>query len=253
LTFQRPAVPHNVLTPQQALDYRMQRSFQNAPETIGSYLLRLEYRVRFYRFFFLPPLYLALATFVLTVRSYRDAWVLITFLLFALGTNFFPAFQFHYLAAITCLFLFVSVAGLERLSRWRPEIASILIALCVGQFLLWYGMHLFEGSTIPVGLASFETWDVLNHGNPERRTLVNRQLAATPGKLLVFVRYSARHIFQEEWVYNAAEIDDSRVVWARDLGPVEDRKLIAHYPTRTVLLLEPDDRPPILKPYSKNP
>ncbi|HWF47993.1 MAG TPA: hypothetical protein VG168_13375 [Bryobacteraceae bacterium] len=251
LTFQHPVVPHNELTPQQALDYRMQRAFQSGPETIGSYLMRLEYRIRFYRFFFLPPLYLALAAFLLTVRGYRNVWVIVTLLLFALGVNFFPAFQVHYLAGITCLFLFVSVAGLERLSRWRSEIAIILVVLCVAQFLLWYGMHLFEGRGAPVGLASFETWDVINHGNPERRIEVKRQLAEIPGKLLVFVRYSPRHIFQDEWVYNAADIDNERVVWARDLGPDEDRKLIAYYPGRTVMLLEPDERPPDLEAYGQ--
>ncbi|HEX4232148.1 MAG TPA: hypothetical protein VHZ07_26005 [Bryobacteraceae bacterium] len=251
LTLQRPVIPHNELTPQQALDYRMQRSFQSGPETIGSYLLRLEYRVRFYRFFFLPPLYLALAAFVVMVRGYRDVWVILTLLLFALGVNFFPAFQFHYLAGVTGLFLFVSVAGLERLSRWRSEVAVILVVLCVAQFLLWYGMHAFEGQGTPVGLASFETWDVINHGNPERRIKVKHQLANISGKLLVFVRYSPHHIFQDEWVYNAADIDNARIVWARDLGPEEDRKLIAYYPRRTVLLLEPDERPPDLEAYDQ--
>ena len=250
LTFQKPVTPHNSLTPQQALDYRMQRSFQSRPETVQSYLLRMEYRVRFYRFFFLPPLYIALAAFLFTVRTYRDGWVLITLLLFALGVNFFPAFQFHYLAAVTCLFLYVSVAGLERLSRWRPAIGVILIMLCAAQFLLWYGMHLFEGSGAPVGLARFETWDVLNHANPQRRIEVNRRLAEMPGKLLVFVSYSPNHIFQDEWVYDAAEIKAARIIWARDLGRQENQKLIAYYPGRKVLLLEPDDRPPKLEAYS---
>lgn len=250
LTFRRQVVPHNVLTPQQALGYRMQRSFQSGPETIGSYLRRLEYRIRFYRFFFLPPLYLALLAFLVTVRGYRDAWVILTLLMFALGVNFFPAFQFHYLAGVTCLFLFVSVAGLERLSRWRSEITVILVVLCVGQFLLWYGMHLFEGRSAPVGLASFETWDVINHVNPERRIEVEHQLAQIPGKLLVFVRYSPRHVFQDEWVYNRADIDHSRIVWARDLGPEEDRELIDYYQGRTVLLLQPDTNPPDLEKYN---
>ena len=61
--------------------------------------------------------------------------------------------------------------------------------------------------------------------------------------MLVFVRYAPQHIFQEEWVWNAADIDGARVVWARDLGPEENAKLLAYYPTRTALLFEPDARP----------
>jgi hypothetical protein len=41
----------------------------------------------------------------------------------------------------------------------------------------------------------YETWDSINHGNPERRIFVNQQLDRVPGKLLVLVRYSPRHIF----------------------------------------------------------
>src|ERR1035438_5015511 len=72
---------------------------------------------------------------------------------------------------------------------------------------------------------------------------VKRELDQIPGKLLVFVRYYPQHIFQEEWVYNAADIDGARVVWARDLGADEDQKLLRYYPDRTPLLLEPDFRP----------
>ena len=75
------------------------------------------------------------------------------------------------------------------------------------------------------------------------------ELAMLPGKLLVFVHYYPQHIFQEEWVYNRADIDGSRVVWARDLGMEENEKLRAYYKDRTALLLEPDFRPPRLTPY----
>jgi hypothetical protein len=47
----------------------------------------------------------------------------------------------------------------------------------------------------------------------------------------------------------SADIDGSRLVWARDLGAEENEKLKAYYPDRTVLLLDPDFRPPRLRPY----
>ncbi len=93
-TFQANAEPHLELTPQQALDYKMQRAYHGeAAGTLATWLERLEYRVRYYRFFFLPPLYLALAAFVVRLREYRFAWAAATLALFALATNFFPLFD----------------------------------------------------------------------------------------------------------------------------------------------------------------
>jgi hypothetical protein len=230
------------------MDYRMQRGFRGEkPETLVTYLERLEYRVRFYRFFFLPPLYLALLAFLFRLREWRYAWVAITAAIFALGTNFFPAFQLHYVAALTCLFVLMSVAGLDRIGRiaiaGQPaglEAIRFLLLLCGAHFVFWYGLHLLEPWSVSADVRAYETWDAVGHGNP-RRTAVNQKLAAIPGKLLVFVRYNpVRHIFQDEWVYNAADIDGARVVFARDLGTGENEKLRKYYVDRSVWLLEPD-------------
>jgi hypothetical protein len=256
LTFQAPAEPHRPLTPQQALDYKMELSFRTGPETLAAYLERLEYRVRYYRFFFYAPLYLALAVFLFGIRDYRTLWVPLALLTLALGVNFFPLFQLHYIAAGTCLFVLMSVAGLERLSRLTvrgtpagAQCAAMIVMLCAAQFVFWYGMHVFDGAEVSIGARAFETWDSINHASPERRIFVNRELERLPGKLLVFVRYYPQHIFQEEWVYNAADIDGARVVWARDLGADENQELLRYYPDRTPLLLEPDFSPPRLSPY----
>jgi hypothetical protein len=252
LTFQANPTPHVELTPQQELGYKSQMAFRaSGPETLGSYLERLKYRVRYYRFFFLPPLYLALLAFLPSLRQWRFAWVGITLIAFALGTNFFPAFQLHYLAAVTCLFILVSVVGLRTLHRLQPEVGLILLFLCIAHFAFWYGMHVYDDEDISLAARPYETWDALNHRNPERRIEVNEQLAKIPGQVLIFVRYWPQHIFLDEWVYNEADIDHARVVWARDLGDEENKKLRQYYSSRSVWMLEPDARPPKLEPYQE--
>jgi len=256
-TFQPNPVPHRELTVEQQLDYRVQVAVHgDTPETVKDYLTRLAQRVRFYRFFFLlPPLYLALPFFLLAVREYRFVWVILCLFTFALGANFYPYFYPHYVAAITCLFVLTSVVGLERLSRLsireRPvgnEAALLILFLCAAHFLFWYGAHVFDSREFSIALRQHETWDLINHDDPEGRIAINRQLAQVPGKQLVFVRYWPRHMFQE-WVHNAADIDGARMVWARDLGVAENEKLRRYYPDRTVWLLEPDSRPPKLIRY----
>jgi len=259
-TFQPVPVPHRRLTPEQQLDYDVQSAVHGKePDSPGRYLARLVFRLRFFRFFWVSPLYLALPFFLLTLRRKRFLWVLGTILLFAAGSNFYPYFYPHYIAAVTCLCVLVSIAGLERLSRLsmrgKPvgqDAAQLILLLCVAHFVFWYGVHLFENPAFAGSLEQFETWDVINHADPGGRIAIHDQLVKSPGQQLVFVRYWPRHTF-EEWVHNAADIDGSPIVWARDLGAGENAKLIRYYRDRTAWLLEPDARPPKLTLYAATP
>jgi len=252
-TFQPNPQPHVPLTPEQQLDYEIQSAVHGpATDTLSAYVARWFSRIRFYRFFLLAPLYLALPFAAFRLRESRFAWAAATVLLFSLGTNFYPYFYSHYIAAITCLLLLFALAGLERLNRITirgqavgQQAAALLLTLAGAHFLFWYGLHLFASDQVLTAAVQYETWDAINSGDPDGRIEIHRQLAATPGKHLVFVHYSPRHAF-EEWVYNDADIDGSRVVWARDLGPLENAKLVAYYRDRKVWLLEPDVRPPRL-------
>ena len=49
------------------------------------------------------------------------------------------------------------------------------------------------------------------------RKPVEKQLAALPGEHLVLVRYSKDHNSGEEYVYNDADIDHAKTVWAREI------------------------------------
>lgn len=251
-TFQPNPIPHRPLTREQQLDYDAQTAVHGpGTETLATYWKRLSSRVDFYRFFFLTPLFLTLLAFLKGVRQWRFAWVMAAVLIFALGTNFYPYFYPHYIAAETCLFLSISVAGLEIFTAWGiagRDLARLIVLLCAAHAIFWYTLHLAGTENQRVALMRYENWDFINYGDPQGRIEVNRQLEKLSGRQLVFVRYSPLHGFHE-WIRNSADIDSSRVVWAADLGEEENRKLQSYYTDRATWLLEPDARPPRLSLY----
>jgi hypothetical protein len=250
-TFQPAAVAHNELTTQQRLTFEGQAAVHgDEPDTIGRFLDRWATRLRFYRFFLLAPLYLALPFFLLRLRERRLIWVAATVLLFTLGTTVYPYFFPQYVAATACLLLLAAIAGLERLSHFSQGGARVLLFLAAAHFLFWYGLHALGNERVFVSMRHFETWDYVNFGDPENRLAVNRRLAEIPGKKLVFVRYSPQHQYHE-WIHNAAEIDRSPVVMALDLS-TDNEKLRKYYPDRSVWLLEPDAKPVRLTPYRES-
>lgn len=257
-TFEPNPAPHRDLTPVQRLDYEAQAATHGKDtDSVKDYLERLTGRIRFYRFFLLAPLYLTLPFFVLSMREFRFVWVVLALLIFSLGANFYPYFYPHYIAAATCLFVLMSVTGLERLSAWKVrgygaglEAAQLIMMLCAAHFLFWYGFHLFADENASVAMRQYETWDFVNHGDPDGRIAISDRLAQGAGKQLVFVRYWPRHTF-DEWIQNDANIDQARVVWALDRGAADNESLRHYYPDRTVWLLEPDARPPELTAYQQ--
>jgi hypothetical protein len=56
----------------------------------------------------------------------------------------------------------------------------------------------------------------------------------------VIVRYKPDHNYHEEWVYNAADIDNAKVIFAREMDPVSDREIREYFRDRQAWLVEPD-------------
>ena len=255
-TFQPNPQPHGDLAPNQWLYYQGQAAAHgDTPETAAAYLNRLAGRVSYYRFFLLPPLLLALPAFFLVRRRMPMAWLAATILLFALGSNFYPYFFPHYLAAIACLFLLAAVMALDRIAGWTPrglpagrEAALWLLLLGGAHFLFWYGLHAIGDADVLRAMDRYQPWDAIPLDDPEGRIAVNNTLEAQPGKQLVFVRYWPRHAYHE-WIHDAADIDRSQIVWAQDLGAERDDLLVRYYRDRTAWLLEPDAHPPRLAPF----
>jgi hypothetical protein len=91
--------------------------------------------------------------------------------------------------------------------------------------------------------------------SPQRAGLI-QGLSALDRPQLVIVRYPAPNWrVSEEWVYNGADIDSQRVIFAHDFGPDQDRALLSYYPNRTVSLLTFDSASgqEHLQPYPGSP
>ena len=72
----------------------------------------------------------------------------------------------------------------------------------------------------------------------ERRFALIERLSSLDRPQLVIVRYpSPDWHLGDEWVYNGADIDGQRVIFAHDLGADQDRALLDYYWDRAALLL----------------
>jgi hypothetical protein len=142
----------------------------------------------------------------------------------------------HYAAPATALIYILAACSLRAArNAWPGTFAERRYMTCgvLGLFTLTSGMALLT----PENRYLFGSIDY--HVRAKHASIAE-QIEKNPGRHLVLVRYGARHEMYEELVFNDADIDGSRVVWAHSLGPEKDRRLIDHFPGREVWLLEED-------------
>jgi hypothetical protein len=151
----------------------------------------------------------------------------------------------HYLAPATAIVfatLVQSIRHLRTIRIFRRPIGAALSRVIVLALL-------FDVTQLVAQrLGDSQGWG--GWGLSDRADLLH-ELESTPGEHVVLVRYGPDHSVHEEWVFNSADIDASKVIWARDLpGEVNDQ-LLRYYPDRTIWLATPDTgevsvfRPPL--------
>jgi hypothetical protein len=84
------------------------------------------------------------------------------------------------------------------------------------------------------------------------RAKIAAELDAMPGKHLALVEY-APTTGSGEWVYNSADIDHAKVVWARVIPGRSLQPLLDYFKGRQVWRVEPDAMPPRLTRYAEPP
>ena len=78
-------------------------------------------------------------------------------------------------------------------------------------------------------------------------------LNSTPGQHLIFVQDPPAIKLFFEYVFNSANIDGQKIVWARTMGPIENRKLLDYYRTRQAWLFQSDGETYTLIAYPRSP
>jgi hypothetical protein len=159
----------------------------------------------------------------------------------------------HYPAPVTCVLLALVLLALRGLKNWHCWGKPTGLFLTRAVPLICLLMFVLRATAGPLHshLDSYyaPAWYQLGPSD-FGRAQIQRQLDSVPGKHLVIVRYAPDHKVFNEWVYNAADIDNSRIVWARELDPKHNEELIQYFSGRHVWLLEADENPPRLEQYA---
>jgi hypothetical protein len=246
LLIQSQPPPHHFLNPQaEDLDNQERAAFDD----YRAHFVRESWkRARVFFVFFCGPLLLAPGFTLLRLTRDRRTRLLLTQLLISfLGLLIVTYFFAHYAAPLTATIFTLAVQGMRHLRRWQLGGRAVGIVLTRALVLLCVAL-------VPAHVA--KTWRDAHRGilwtdaEMVARTRIARQLETTSGEHLVIVRYSPKHNVNDEWVYNSADIDHSKVVWAREIPGRDLKPLLDYYRDRRIWRLDADAAPPQLKPYS---
>jgi len=152
----------------------------------------------------------------------------------------------HYLAPAAAVLIAILVECCRHLQAARIRILPLLPAAMALVLALRTGA---EQARLPyTQRLNFQTWCCRVEGNRNKPRIL-AALAQTPGNHLAFVRAKTdiNNLFQ--WIYNSADIDGSRFVWARDLGDAENAQLAESMAGRKVWMVDPNVEPATLTAY----
>jgi hypothetical protein len=157
-------------------------------------------------------------------------------------------FNPHYAAPAMATFFCLLMQMLRHMRRWKIKGRAVGIGLTRAVVVLIVATFAI---CIYHAVLDHQTSYGLQWGGPNwQRADIAAQLDSTDGKHLVIVRYTKRrHNSFVEWVYNDADIDHSKIVWAREIPGIDIHPLLKYFEDRKVWLVEPDVQPPHIVPF----
>jgi hypothetical protein len=171
-------------------------------------------------------------------RDRKMRLLLATFLLGTIGIFAAVWVEPHYAAPLTCVWFALVVQTMRHanvLTLGGRRVGAMIVRIAVVVLVIQTGSRALEHQCD----ASADKCSALI----ERAAIVNK-LKNAPGKHLVMVRYMASHNPHFEWVYNGAEIDSAKILWARELDRGQNEKVFDYFKDRQIWLVNADEYGP---------
>jgi hypothetical protein len=138
----------------------------------------------------------------------------------------------HYAAPITALVCLLTISTFRQIHSWRRH------ASFNGRLVAWTLLIAVLGSFVGDDLRYLQDNSTKLFND---RPIVMKQLGGGNDRHLVIVPQGPLHSNYnkrlQEWVYNEADIDRAKVVWARELAPSQNRQLLEYFKDRKAWLL----------------
>ena len=231
--------------------YRWQLQVFERSRTFTGYVRRSAAElISWWKFYLGPLLTVPLLALPLVVRRRQMLLPLLICAAVAAALAVETWYRPDYCSPATCALYLVLVQGIRYLSHWsragrpvgRALVRAIPVLACA-MILLRLAAAIVHVQIEPAA------WP---RGNLERAMILH-QLQHFPGRQLVVVVYGPSHNFHFEWVYNDADIDASKVAWARDMGNGANQELLSYFKDRRVWEVNADASPPRLQSYEASP
>jgi len=205
--------------------------------------------VGWWMFYLGPALSAPLLAFPWILRDRRMRFPLVALAVFVAGLAPQTWTLPHYFAPATALLYLVLLQCMRHMrffggghSTQGAAAVRMIVVVCCAMVILRIGAAVTHTAIEPA-------WP---RGNLDRAAII-QQLKREPGDHLVIVRYQpaygVNHDVDHEWVYNDADIDAAKIVWARDMGDSQNLELLRYFHNRHVWLLNGDQPQPRLEPF----
>jgi hypothetical protein len=197
-----------------------------------------------------PLLLLFVPGLLLAARSpeLRVVLAAVVLLLLGLTMQLWPAHG-HYAAPASGAVLLILLHALRQLRTarhpaWLPWFSRAIVLT----LFLWMLVPISDRLWNPYCLETYAS-DRADLPKEIDRERLQAQLSRFPGQHLILVHYHVRDVPSKEWVYNRADIDGSKIVWARDMGPQANEELLRYYAKRRIWYVDRSSGS-VLMPYA---